>query len=322
MNTAPQTASYPVRVFDVTVSRVQDISATFRRITFAGPSLDRFGLQGPTLDLRIKLLLPVPGHPVSRPGTPDGTLHEGWYQDWLRLEQPGRGFIRSYTVRTVRAVAGFREVDVDFALHPRSEGQTAPASDWARGAAPGESALIIGPEAAAHTALPSETGIRWAPGEARRVLLAGDETAVPAISSILETLPARFTGHAFLEVPDSSDIQDIRTASGVHVTWLPRDAGKAGRGDLLVDAVRSAVVGQGQPHPVQTGLEAPANRDAVNLYAWIGAEAGTVKMLRRYLVGELGLDPKVSEFRGYWSLGKAGSGVNGIPVQTLASCDS
>jgi iron complex transport system ATP-binding protein len=317
MNTAPEKAHYPVRVFDVTVSRVQDISATFRRITFTGPALERFGVPGPTLDLRIKLLLPVPGHPVSRPGTPDGTLYEGWYQDWLRLEQPGRGFIRSYTVRTVRTVADVREVDVDFALHPRVEGQPAPASDWARSAVPGESALIIGPEAAARTALPSETGIRWAPGQARRVLLAGDETAAPAISSILETLPAHFTGHAFLEVPDASDTQDIGTGSGVRVTWLPRNAGKVGRGELLVDAVRSAVVGQGQPSP-----EALTNPDAVGLYAWIGAEAGTVKMLRRYLVGEMGLDPKVSEFRGYWSLGKAGSGVNGTPVPTRELCDS
>ena len=30
----------------------------------------------------------------------DGSLYEGWYQDSLHIEQPGRGFIRSYTVRT------------------------------------------------------------------------------------------------------------------------------------------------------------------------------------------------------------------------------
>jgi NADPH-dependent ferric siderophore reductase len=46
----------------------------------------------------------------------------------------------------------------------------------------------------------------------------------------------------------------------------------------------------------------------------VAAEAATVKILRRYLVNEAGLDPKRSEFRGYWSLGKAGSGVNGTPV--------
>ncbi|MDQ0922237.1 iron complex transport system ATP-binding protein [Pseudarthrobacter sp. W1I19] len=311
MNTRPEADRYPVRVFEVAVSRVQDLSATFRRITFTGPALDRFGVEGPTLDLRIKLLLPVPGHTLSRPGAPDGTLYEGWYHDWLRLEQPGRGFIRSYTVRAGRTMAGAREIDVDFALHPHVEGKSSPASDWARAAVPGVSALIIGPEVAAQTALPSEAGIRWSPRNAREVLLAGDETAVPAIGSIIEALPADFTGHAFLEVPDSSDIQEVSTASGVRVTWLPRNPAKARRDELLLDAVRHTVSAPGQTGP-----------DVVPLYAWVGAEAGTAKMLRRHLVNEIGLDPKVSEFRGYWSLGKAGSGVNGTPVPAPELCTS
>lgn len=311
MNIRPEAARYPIRLFEVAVSRVQDISPTFRRITFTGPSLDRFGVEGPTLDLRIKLLLPVPGHPLSTPGSPDGTLSQGWYQDWLRLAQPRRGFIRSYTVRAARTVAGAREIDVDFALHPRIEGQDSPASDWARTVVPEASALIVGPELAAQAALPSEAGIRWSPGNAREVLLAGDETAVPAISSILEALPAHFTGHAFLEVPDSRDIQKISSASGVRVAWLPRSPAKSLRGELLLDAVRHTVTAPGQPGP-----------DVLPLYAWVGAEAGTVKMLRRYLVNEMGLDAKVSEFRGYWSLGRAGSGANGTPVPAPELCTS
>lgn len=331
---------HPVRVFDTVIRKVQDLTPHFRRITFAGPALDRFGVPGPTLDLRIKLLLPVPGHPLSLPGTPDGRLHPGWYQDWLRGEQPGRGFIRSYTVRALRTTPSGRELDVDFVIHPDIGGRGAPASDWARAAAPGIRTVLIGPDTSAitDTTPRSETGIRWNPNGSRRVLLAGDETALPAISSILESLPADVTGHAFLEVPDGSDCRDINTGSTVSVTWLARNSAATPRGHLLYEAVRSAVLApahSGAQHresngrrPEQPDFTTPENRQgapapqacppgtgiAQNLYAWVAAEAGTVKRLRRYLVKEVGLDPRQSEFRAYWSLGKAGSGVNGSPL--------
>lgn len=118
----------PVRVFDVVVRRAQDMTPHFRRITLAGGALDGFGRPGPTLDLRIRLLLPVPGHPLSRPGTPDGQLHEGWYRHWLRGEQPGRGFMRSYTVRALHTTPAGRELDVDFVIHAGPGGH-GPASD-------------------------------------------------------------------------------------------------------------------------------------------------------------------------------------------------
>ncbi|WP_051477252.1 siderophore-interacting protein [Arthrobacter sp. Br18] len=304
MSAAALTPAHPVRVFDVIVRRVQDLTPHFRRITFTGPALDRFGVPGPTLDLRIKMLLSVPGQTLSRPGPPDGQLREGWYRNWLQKEQPGRGWIRSYTVRALRATAHCRELDVDFVIHPAADGHGAPASDWARAAAPGTGAVIIGPDAEAITAATglSETGIRWNPQGARQILLAGDETAVPAISSILEALPAHVTGHAFLEVPDGSDFQDISTDSGVQISWLARHPTGALRGELLYGAVRAK-------RQVNTATQ--ENTHA--MYAWVAGEAGTVKSLRRYLVNQLGLDPRQSEFRAYWSLGKSGSGTNGTP---------
>lgn len=298
---------HPLRAFDAVVSRVQDISAHFRRITFAGAALERFGVPGPTRDLRIKLLLPVPGHPLACPGAPDGQLHEGWYQDWLRVEQPRRGWIRSYTVRSLRTTAQGTELDVDFVIHPDSTGSGAPGSHWARTAAPGTAAVIIGPDAKAITAATpqSATGIRWNPQGAGQVLLAGDETAVPAISSILGTLPGDVTGQAFLEVQDSRDFQEISTGSAVRITWLARQPSNASPGDLLQEAVQAAVP------PENTA--APAG--GVPMYAWVAAEAATVKNLRRHLVNQVGLDPKHSEFRAYWSLGKAGSGANGTIIK-------
>lgn len=294
--------AHPIRAFDAWVQRVRDLTPHFRRITFCGPALETFGVPGPTADLRIKLLLPTPGHPLARLGTPDGELESGWYQEWLRREQPGRGFIRSYTVRALRTVPGGRELDVDFVIHPVTASHGAPASEWAGAATPGTPVVIIGPEVNAITAatLRSETGIRWDPQGTRRVLLAGDETAVPAICSILEGLPADISGHAFLEVPDMYDVGTVTTASAVRVTWLARKPVGASRGELLNEAVLAALDSAGQPDP--------------GLYAWVAAEAGTVKCLRRQLVNQAGLDPKRSEFRAYWSLGKAGSGANGTPL--------
>lgn len=300
MNPDDSPPAYPLHAFDAVVRRVQDISAHFRRITFAGAALERFGVPGPTRDLRIKLLLPTPGHPLLRPGGSGGQLHEGWYQDWLRMEQPARGWIRSYTVRALRTAARGTELDVDFVIHPEGTGPAAPGSNWARTAVPGTPAVIIGPDATAITGTTpqSETGIRWNPQGACHVLLAGDETAVPAISSILETLPGNVTGQAFLEVQDPSDFQEISTRSAVRITWLARHPGDTPRGGLLYEAVRAAVPAEG-----------------ASMYAWVAAEATTVKTLRRHLVNRVGLDPKHSEFRGYWSLGKAGSGANGTTIQ-------
>lgn len=310
---SPGSSTCPLRVFDVVVRRVRQLSPHVRRITFGGPGLERFGVPGPTLDLRIKLLLPVPGHALSRPGSSDGELQEGWYQDWLRIAQPGRGWLRSYTVRALRATPDGQELDIDFVIHvathpdsrPVYDRFSAPASDWARAAEPGSTAVLVGPDAiSSRTAPPAGTGIRWDPQGARQVLLAGDETAVPAVSSILEGLPAAATGRAFLEVPDDRDFQDLRTESGVVVTWLARNPTEAPRGQLLCDAIRRSYV---------------AGEASEEMYAWVAAEASTVKNLRSYLVQHLGMDPKRSELRAYWSLGKAGSGANGIPVKQQAS---
>ncbi|MDR6507182.1 siderophore-interacting protein [Arthrobacter oryzae] len=305
MSATVDPSAYPLRAFDVEVRRIKDVGPHFRRITFAGGVLDRFGVPGPTRDLRIKLLIPAAGQPQALLGEPDGRLYQGWYQDWLKTEQPERGFIRSYTVAAIRATAQGREIDVDFVIHRVAEGHGAPASEWAAAAAVGTRAVIIGPEASAITTSTrlSETGIRWEPQGAGQVLLAGDETAVPAISSILKTLPADIGGHAFLEVPDPADFRTISTGSAVRVTWLARQPTGSARGALLDSAIRRSVP--------KSGTSGVPGRDT---YAWVAAEAATVQILRRYLVNEVGLDPKRSEFRGYWSQGKAGSGINGTPV--------
>ncbi|MGX9899566.1 siderophore-interacting protein [Arthrobacter sp. SA17] len=212
----------------------------------------------------------------------------------LRPEH-GRGAIRSYTVRGFRRGPGGFELDVDFVV--RDAG--GPGSAWARSAVRGSRALIIGPtpEAAVGDQAHARCGITWTPGRARDVLLAGDETAVPAITAMLEALPARFTGNAFLEVPDADDVQQFPKHAGIRTHWLVRNSSRAGHGELLLDAVKNSV----------------AHQERVPEYAWIAGEAGVVTGMRRHLLRDRGMDRNNVTFRGYWSAGKSGSGVNGTP---------
>lgn len=328
-----------VLAFDVVVTRVQDLSSTFRRITFGGACLEAFGVAGDTLDLRIKIIIPSKGR-----ACPDitGLMRGGgsgtWYQSWLGMEAQERGFMRTYTVREARCAGPQPEIDVDFVLHLDEDGRGGPASEWAAAAQPDDRVCIIGPNSSAAQCRTAGAygGIEWSPGLAQHVLLAGDETAVPAISAILQALPEDIGGHAFLEVPDARDIQHIRTRSSVTITWLPRQGRP--HGELLEGAVRTAVrlpgwvslAGRGtvsggnEPEDVDIDrtilwetpqlLEAAIVRSTVNperppgtqpFYAWIAGEAAMVRGLRRYLVRDVGVDRKQVAFMGYWRRGRA-----------------
>src|SRR5215210_8433085 len=208
------------RPFVVRVARLQRLSPSFLRVTFTGADMADFASNG--FDQRIKVVLPLPGQAVvDFPSDPD------WYGAWRALPPERQMPIRTYTIRALRPELG--EVDVDFVLH----GATGPASAWAETAAPGDEVVLVGPNAR----FPGPTGgVEWRPpADAARLLIAGDETAVPAISAIAESLPGDRTARVLLEVPEWGDVLDLILPPGVHVTWLPR--GVAPRGALLTAAV-------------------------------------------------------------------------------------
>ena len=348
MKTRESAATQPMSLaFDVSVTSVRDLSPNFRRITFGGYSLRGFGVHGDTLDLRIKLLIPsraADGTDLPLPAF--NTSQAGWYRDWLAMDPEVRGAMRTYTVREARLDAVYPEIDVDFALHGDHRGQpregTGPAAKWAVNAKPGDALTIIGPNNRAAHCVTAETysGIEWRPGLAQRILLAGDETAVPAISAILETLPPYMSGHAFLEVQQAGDFLELSSPADIEVTWLARGA-SIGRsrphGQLLQEAVRKAVPvpgwvgikaddGGAGPEPENVNVdvdilwETPARMEtagstasrnpqlpagAMPFYAWIAGEAAAIKDLRRYLVRDVGIDRKQVAFMGYWRQGKA-----------------
>lgn len=132
----------PMRVFDLQVSAVQQLSKHFRRITFTGSDLDLFGSNaaGETLDLRVKIMIPSPGHALPEFSNIRGSLQDDWYQSWRTLDESVRGVMRTYTVRSLRRAvpaseqspAVPAEMDIDFVLH--LDGGSGPAAEWAAGA--------------------------------------------------------------------------------------------------------------------------------------------------------------------------------------------
>lgn len=318
------------RAFEVEVARTRRLSPSFLRMTFTGADLDEFAAVG--LDQRIKLVLPAAcGLPVSAAAF----TGDDWYAAWRDKPDTEREALRTYTVRAVRPAA--REVDVDLVLHgvaPEAmltrgcglapmpgcvcSADAGPAVRWCAAARPGDRLVLIGPNAL-YDGPPS--GVEWRPpAGASTYLLAGDETAVPAICSILERLPAGSRAHAYLEIPTEEDVLDVEVAPGVQVHWLPRAAAGrpgAGRGVLLGEhlraGVRHLVASQHagvDPEDVDVDStllwDVPDHAAAPDgLYAWIAGEAGVVRDLRRHLVRDVGVDRRAVAFMGYWRTGRA-----------------
>lgn len=325
-----------INAFEATVIGIEDLSPAFRRITFGGAGLAEFGIAGHPRDLRFKLVIPPGGAAAPAFDLPQFFAEQAqagtsWYQAWLQLDEAVRGCMRTYTVREWRDEA--RELVVDMVLHTDEAGHSGPAAAWAETAEVGHRLHIIGP-ARDHDG--DYGGIEFDPGDADQLLLAGDETAVPAIASILESLVGRnVRGKAIIEVPSAADVLDLTLPDGFEIEWLPR--GDAGFGDKLEPAVRAAVKAESKVL-AEVGATSAATGGGVELedvdidseilwdvpsqlsqaaqssssdstarpfYAWIAGEAGPVKRLRRYLVQEVGVDRKQVAFMGYWRQGRA-----------------
>lgn len=295
------------RPFLVEVVRTERLSPTFQRVTVAGACLANFAAEG--YDQRINLVFPLPDRPLTEfPADAD------WYDTWRVTDPARRHPLRTYTIRASRP--GRCELDIDFVLH----GATGPASRWAGAARPGDPLIVIGPDA---RRVAAPTAITWAPpAGVPRLLLAGDETAVPALSAIVAALPPRVPATVLIEVPYADDVLEFPAADGAEVVWLPRarsgGAASAAPGELLVPAVREAVAGlRGCGDPARALPEEDAEADdlwevpapggsAVDpCYAWFAGEAGVVRQLRRHLVTEVGMDRGSVAFMGYWRLGRA-----------------
>ncbi|MEW1658592.1 siderophore-interacting protein [Streptomyces sp. NPDC093707] len=256
----------PVALIQVT--DVRRITPRMARITFAGDGLDALPSWP---DQQLKLLFPRPGQTVPRLPEEPGDDAMGWYQAFLAIPEAERPVMRSYTVRSHDAER--QRLTVDFVLHG-TPGEAGPATRWAATAKVGDTLARYGPAAEYARPLPLD-----APG---LILLAGDETALPALGSLAEALPATARATAWIEVADPAEEQPLPTRADLTVHWVHRDRAPAGADGALLAAVRAARLPQ---EPV---------------FAWLAGEAGAVRGLRRHLIGERGLDARGIDFTGYW----------------------
>lgn len=322
--TAPAFPAY--RPYAATVRRLLPLSPHLVRVTFSCEDFAVFGTTG--LDQRVKLIFPFPDGSLCDVGAtdPESVARGDWYARWRATPDGERNPFRTYTVRYVRPRE--RELDVDMVVHGVADGATpGPAAAWLQRARVGDRVTVVGPDARSSD---PTIGCDWRPGAARHLLLAGDETAAPAICSIMEQLGSDVSAQAFIEVPTGDDIVTTYPGGRSRMAWLARDAGcetaagyeaVAPHGLLLTQAVTAwldrhtdAVASAVRPVPdeledvdVDTSLlwDSPVDPTTGDFYAWIAGESATVKELRRHLVGTVGVARSNVAFMGYWRVGRA-----------------
>jgi NADPH-dependent ferric siderophore reductase len=303
---APEYRAYFARVL-----RTERTSPSFVRITFTGPDLADFGYAG--VDQRLKLLIAQPGRSLD-----DLPTGHDWYLKWRALDEAVRPVMRTYTVRDFRSGVSGAELDVDFVLHGTHDDAAAgPMSTWAADAQPGDQVAIMGPDRPGHGRL---WGAEWSlPPDTRHVLLAGDETALPAMGAILESLPESVTAIVCAEVPDHADIPEWSCPTGATVSWLVR--GHDGeRGAGLRDAVQAALtrICAAPGRSSQESFDRPEDEillwdipeDGVSeqrptAYVWMAGEAGVMRELRRLARGDFALPRSAVACMGYWRQGRS-----------------
>jgi NADPH-dependent ferric siderophore reductase len=261
-------AGRPLHSFEVV--RSEEVTSHMVRVVLGGSGFDTFRPSEFT-DSYVKLVFvadEVDMAALPRPLTLDS------FADLPAATQP---VVRTMTVR--RADPAAREIAIDVVVH----GEHGTAGPWAAAAEPGQPAYLMGP-GGAYTPDPAAD---WH-------LLAGDETALPAISVALETLPADAIGQAFIEIAEPEDEIPLTAPEGVQVNWIYR----GGRADLigedragdnapLIEAVQSASWLPGQVH------------------AFVHGEAQAVMHnLRPYIRKDRGVDAKWASISGYWRRGR------------------
>jgi NADPH-dependent ferric siderophore reductase len=216
-----------------------------RRITFVGPDLETFAWSGPAA--HVKLVFPDPL---------TGVLPE------LSSSTPPSS-VRTYTPR--RFDPETKQLQIDFFLHGTGIGST-----WAERAQVGEQIVVFGPS----PGFEFDRTADW-------YVLACDETALPAIETLLEACPPHIAVTLFAEIGSASE---RRTVAG-----------------LAIDDVHWVVRG-GSHRSLAVALEAyewPHGNGRV----YAGCEAGMVREIRRYALDTLGFDRSHVTTRGYWRFG-------------------
>ncbi|PYE31689.1 NADPH-dependent ferric siderophore reductase [Rhizobium sp. PP-WC-1G-195] len=236
----------PPNLTFATVASCEHVYPSYYRVRLSGASLERFSRDG----LHFRLLFPPESHIGQWPFV-SGSGRVEWPGGTSQWHRP------VYTTRSVDPENG----TLDFDVFAHEGGRV---TDWCKTLQPGMDVAIMGP------------GGEWLP-DAAWIALFGDETALPAIARILESLPTETSGVATILVSDAHDKQHLKTPSGMAVRWLVR-----GDGISLLNELKQ--------------LEIPDD----NRFVWIASERSEVNQARDMLA-DRGLQKSEMRAASYWS---------------------
>lgn len=250
----------PPRFRQVEVARTERLTPHMVRVTLTGEQLAGLTIEQPAASVR--LLLPTGPAGRSELVTPT------WEGNEFLLPDGRRPTIRTFTPR--RVDPGALEIDLDVVLHG-----TGAASEWAEKVEPGHRAALSGPGRGYEVDV-----------SAPAFLLAGDQTALPAISQLLEVLPEDRPVQVLVEVAAADARMTLPSHPRATVAWLDLPPG-ATPGEALFGAVSQAEI-------------TPETR------IWVAGEAAAVQRIRRHFFDDRGHPRALCTIRGYWKHGRTG----------------
>jgi NADPH-dependent ferric siderophore reductase len=217
--------------------------------------------------MHVRILVPPKGRVPVWPG-----LREDGRVSWPKGVDALT--VRIYTIRFVNLET--QELWLDFVQHTAKQLPT-PGADFARDAVPGDRLAIVGP-GGGH--LPQHDFL----------LLAGDESALPAIARIAAEVPEGTRIEAIIEVADHREVQSLPSKASMNVTWIYRD-------DIAQSVAES--LSKITVRKLTEMSEKP--------YVWFAAERSEVKFVKEYLKASQH-DKKRKYTAWYWERDKAQAG--------------
>lgn len=240
---------------------LQTLAPAMRRIVLSGDDLAQpFPYEPLTVSDHVKVVFPeIESGEIHLPTVADDRL--------VMPQGRPRPIFRDYTVRSYAAAA--RRLTLDFVLHDHGV-----AGRWAQTAALGDPLGVLGPR-----------GSHLYPGDFDNYLIAGDETALPAMARWIEELPSEARAEVFISVANLGERVALAQRPGINVTYLDRSAhGRA----VLMEAVQNYA------------------RPAGELFVWVAGEAAAIKPIRRHVREVLDIPAEHVDIDGYWKQGTAG----------------
>lgn len=188
-----------------------------------------------------------------------------------------RPVLRPFTVRYFDR-AGLR-IDFDVAVHAGGL-----AMRWLRGVAAGDVIGLAGMRHEFHAGAGVE-----------RHLIVGDASALPAVAAIVDALVPGVPATVYVAVEHHSDTALLAPRPHVTVHWLIGPA-SAGAGSALATAVRDTPRLDGRTQ------------------AWLAAEAGVVRDLRRFVTDDLDVARDDLHAAAYWKTGLDSTEVDAVAL--------